>query len=355
MIMNDHLQGSARVLKSVGNVLLVGLLALALQVMPAAAAPFAYVTNVYSSNVSVIATATNTVVATIPLESLPQCSPSFFPGCVPFGVAITPDGAFAYVTNAADGTVSVIATATNTVVATIPIGVGVSPIGVAIMPDGAFAYVTGSGNVFVIATATNAVVATIPIFPVGSQPYGVAITPDGAFAYVAVGTFSGGSVTNGLVEVIATATNTVVATIGVGVSPTQVAITPAAKPGNKCPLTQGFWQNHPKAWPVTSLTLGSQTYTQAQLLTILTTTARGDVSLILADQLIATKLNIAHGSNPATVSTTITDADNLLSQFGTNRLPYNVRTSSAIGQQMVNDANVLDRYNNGDLTPNCTP
>src|SRR2546427_770555 len=120
MIMNDHLQGSARVLKSVGNVLLVGLLALALQVMPVAAAPFAYVTNVYSRNVSVIATATNTVVATIPLESLPQCSPSFFPGCVPIGVAITPDGAFAYVATEGASTVSVIATATNTVVATIP-------------------------------------------------------------------------------------------------------------------------------------------------------------------------------------------------------------------------------------------
>ena len=65
--------------------------------------------------------------------------------------------------------------------------------------------------------------------------------------------------------------------------------------------------------------------------------------------------NIAHGSDPAPVSATITDADSLLSQFGTNRLPYSVPTSSAIGQQMVNDANVLDRYNNGDLTPNCTP
>jgi hypothetical protein len=106
---------------------------------------------------------------------------------------------------------------------------------------------------------------------------------------------------------------------------------------------------------VTSLTLGSQTYTQAQLLTVLTTPVRGDASLILADQLIAAKLNIAHGSDPAPVSPTIAHADSLLSQFGTNRLPYNVPSSSAIGRQMVNDANVLDRYNNRDLTPNCTP
>src|SRR5262249_3006081 len=111
----------------------------------------------------------------------------------------------------------------------------------------------------------------------------------------------------------------------------------------------------PDAWPVTSLTLGSQTYAQAQLLTILTTPVRGDASLILADQLIAAKLNIANGSAPAPVSPTIADTDSLLSQFGTTRLPYSVKTSSPIGQQMVHDANALDSYNNGELTPNCTP
>src|SRR5205085_687709 len=48
--------------------------------------------------------------------------------------------------------------------------------------------------------------------------------------------------------------------------------TPVPESGsNACPLGQGFWKNHPGAWPVSSLTLGSQTYVQAQLLTILTT------------------------------------------------------------------------------------
>src|SRR5438067_658662 len=52
--------------------------------------------------------------------------------------------------------------------------------------------------------------------------------------------------------------------------------TPVPESGsNACPLGQGFWKNHPGAWPVTSLTLGSQTYMQAQLLTILTTPIRG--------------------------------------------------------------------------------
>jgi hypothetical protein len=121
-----------------------------------------------------------------------------------------------------------------------------------------------------------------------------------------------------------------------------------------CPRSQGFWKTHPDAWPVTSLTLGSQTYTQAELLALFDTPPRGDASLILVDQLIAAKLNIANGSDPTPISTTIADADSLLSGFA-GKLPYHVRPSSPTGQAMVNDATVLDSYNNGELTPNCTP
>jgi YVTN family beta-propeller protein len=53
---------------------------------------------------------------------------------VPHGVAITPDGAFAYVGNEYSSTVSVINTATNTVVDTVN-GVAVAPEGVAITPQ----------------------------------------------------------------------------------------------------------------------------------------------------------------------------------------------------------------------------
>jgi len=77
----------------------------------------AYVTDEFDSTVSVIDTATNTVVETIPV------------GAFPFGVAITPDGTRAYVTGLDSSIVSVIDTGTNTVVATIP--VGLAPAGVA--------------------------------------------------------------------------------------------------------------------------------------------------------------------------------------------------------------------------------
>jgi hypothetical protein len=126
-----------------------------------------------------------------------------------------------------------------------------------------------------------------------------------------------------------------------------------------CPQPQGYWKNNPGAWPVTSLTLGSQTYTKTELLKILKTATgtgpKADASLILADQLIAAKLNIANGSDdPAPVPSTITHADSLLSGYS-GKLPYKVKTSSANGQAMVNDASVLNNYNNAALTPGCTP
>ena len=116
---------------------------------PAQAAPFAYITNFSSNTVSILDTASNTVVATVPV------------GSNPYGVAVTPDGARVYVTNVSSNKVSVIATASNTLLATVPVGAG--PLGLAVTPNGAFVYVTNqySNNVSVIATANNTVVATV--------------------------------------------------------------------------------------------------------------------------------------------------------------------------------------------------
>ncbi len=157
--------------------------------------------------------ASNTVVATVPVGSLPQ------------GVAVTPDGTHAYVANEFSNTVSVIDTTSNTVVATVT--VGNRPLGVAVTPDGKHAYVTneGSNNVSVIDTATNIVVATVVVAPVGAAaPSAVTVTPDGKHAYVAILGFP-----NGAVSVIDTASNTVVATVPVGGSPLGVAVTPDGK------------------------------------------------------------------------------------------------------------------------------
>jgi YVTN family beta-propeller protein len=81
------------------------------------AAPYAYIANSGSASVSVIDTASDQVVATIPV------------GAAPWGVAVGPGGERVYVTNSNSNSVSVIDGATQTVIATIP--VGQRPMGIA--------------------------------------------------------------------------------------------------------------------------------------------------------------------------------------------------------------------------------
>jgi YVTN family beta-propeller protein len=133
----------------------------------------------------------------------------------PYGVAVSPNGSRVYVANSYEGTVSVIDTATNSLVNTIPAGGCLT--GIAVSPNNARVYVTASGTTYaycqggpenlvhVIDTATNAVVAAVPV---EEDPMGLVVTPDGSRVYVAN---SG----NDSVSVINTASNTVVATIGV--------------------------------------------------------------------------------------------------------------------------------------------
>ena len=156
------------------------------------------------NTVLVIDTGTNSVVATVTV------------GSAPFGVAITPDGAHAYVTNIRSHTVSVIDTGTNTVVATVT-GLGLAPHRIAITPDGTRAYVANTNVSFsVINIGTNTVVATVPA---GTNNNGMAVTPDGTRAYM-TDEFSGA------VLVIDTGTSTVVATVAVQSRAAEVAITP---------------------------------------------------------------------------------------------------------------------------------
>jgi YVTN family beta-propeller protein len=166
--------------------------------------------GVAGNTVSVIKTGRNKVVDTIRVGNLPA------------GVAVTPDGQHAYVTNRGDDTVSVINTKSHKVVATV--AVQDKPANVVFTPDGSRAYVAHLGDPFtipgttvsVIDTKTNTVAKSILV---GVGPLGVAVTPDGAHVYVV-------NVVSSNVSVIDTATDTVVKTVGVGRGPLAVAITP---------------------------------------------------------------------------------------------------------------------------------
>ncbi|WP_235283003.1 beta-propeller fold lactonase family protein [Methanosarcina sp. 1.H.T.1A.1] len=174
-------------------------------------APFVYITNDDSDNISIIDTATNIVTATVSV------------GDSPFGVAVNPDGKKVYVANSGSNNVSVIDTTTNNVTATI--NVGKSPKGIAVSPDGTKIYVVNSenGNVSVIDTATNNVTATVNV---GSVPYGVAVTPDGKKVYVTGGDLGND---NSNVSIIDTVTNNVIAVVNVEGIPYGIAVNPDGK------------------------------------------------------------------------------------------------------------------------------
>jgi len=242
------------------------------------AGTYAYITNEFSSTISVIDTATNTVTATVPAGYEPSgvavtpsgtkvyvanfylensentLSPSVDAksesskvttehvetnrgtisvidtatnkvtatvpvGSYPFGVAVNPTETKVYVTNRGSSTVSVIDTATNTVTATIPIETGAN--GIAVSPDGKKVYVTDldTSAVSVIDAATNTVTDTVNV---GYTPFGIAVSPDGKKAYVT-------NADSSTVSVIDTATNTVTATVPVGQWPLGVAVSPDGK------------------------------------------------------------------------------------------------------------------------------
>jgi YVTN family beta-propeller protein len=130
-----------------------------------------YVTNMVAGTVSVINTATQTVVKSILV------------GTEPFGCALTPDGTKLYVANFSSDTVSVISTATDTVIRTIALPASnPKPRGIAINTDGTV-YVTGflaqlraggvegaddgkEGHVTLINSATDTVSGTVTLNPI---------------------------------------------------------------------------------------------------------------------------------------------------------------------------------------------
>ena len=193
----------------------------------------AYVTNSNGTTVTIIDIATNTVTGTI----------SGFDG--PSGLVITPDGAHAYVNNyggpisgSGNGnTVSVVDLNANLIVATLtvgplPHGPPAAPAALAITPDGAYVYVVnyvdgnpGTGTISIIKTSDNSVqVNAITGF---SGPFAIAITPNGKYAYVTNFGSNNFSPVGNTVSVVDIASNTVAASITVGIQPAGIAIAPS--------------------------------------------------------------------------------------------------------------------------------
>ena len=100
-------------------------------------------------------------------------------GREPRFVALSPDNTRAYVSNAVDGTLSVIdLTAAAPVVAGNAIDVGIEPRGVAVTPNGSYAFVAGhtTGDVAIVRLSNQEVVGRVKT---GGNPYAIAISNDG--------------------------------------------------------------------------------------------------------------------------------------------------------------------------------
>jgi uncharacterized repeat protein (TIGR01451 family) len=169
--------------------MLAGLTAVGLGAAPAAAAPFAYVTNQFDNDLSQFDAPLASFEALNPLTPATAAT-----GTLPQGVAVSPDGKSAYVSNARDDTVSQYtinpSTGKLSVKSPATVAAGTTPDGVAVSPDSRSAYVANQGNdrvsQYTINPSTGKLSKKSPAtVATGTQPVAVAVTPNGKSAYVA--------------------------------------------------------------------------------------------------------------------------------------------------------------------------
>lgn len=112
-----------------------------------------------------------------------------------------------------------------------------------------------------------------------------------------------------------------------------------------CTYTQGYWKNHPGAWPVGGLFLGIDYYDASQILSIFNTPAKGNGLIFLAHQLIAAKLNVSNGASSTDVQPYIDAADALIGDL----LIPPVGAGYIAPEDASGLTEYLDHFNNGEL------
>ena len=177
----------------------------------------AYVTNGNSNSVSIIDVGLQAVVGTIPV------------GNTPTGVVFNASGSRAYVANFNGNDVSVIDVGTSSEIGSrIPVGTGASDL--VLTPNGARLYVTGFyGKSFTAIDVATSTPITTGFF--GSSAQGLDVSPDGSTVFVACKEKS-------WLCVVDVATNTVSTLVPMGSSPSDIAIRPDGTRGymtNKIP------------------------------------------------------------------------------------------------------------------------
>jgi YVTN family beta-propeller protein len=154
---------------------------------------------------------------------------SFFVNSGIQDIAISPNGAKAYIGNGSFDAIKVIDTSTDTVTQTIT-GAAMDdyPTSVALSPDGTELYVVHRGitpNVTIRNATTGAQIGDpISLGDFNTFPEAVAVTPDGDKLYIASTTTGGGKVS--VVDLTATPSPTVSTVTGISGNPAGIAITP---------------------------------------------------------------------------------------------------------------------------------
>jgi serine/threonine-protein kinase len=167
------------------------------------------------------ATAGGSETASAASVALPAVAGTIHVGQSPNYIAVAPNGKFAYVTNPGAGAITVLDTATNKVLKTIPIPEG-PPQSVSFSPDGQTAYVSVYGNrsvplVAFIDTATGAVTANVPVDNYTPDPS--TTSPDGRFLYVPNHNTALSGANENVVDVIDTVSKTLVGHVAVSANP----------------------------------------------------------------------------------------------------------------------------------------
>lgn len=173
-----------------------------------------YVANTPDGTISVIDTSTDRVVATIAVGKGPA---------VPI---FTRDGMRAYVNNTMDGTISELDVVNHQVVRTIRLPDGLTGSGFALSPRGDRAVLTKLGEPGFAVIVDLASGRASPAIPVGINSERVVITPDGKWAYVADGNPKGAG---GTVTVLNLDAGRAVKTIPVGKFPFNLIAMPDGK------------------------------------------------------------------------------------------------------------------------------
>jgi len=116
--------------------------------------------------------------------------------------------------------------------------------------------------------------------------------------------------------------------------------------------TPGYWKNHPEAWPVEEITIGSVTYTKEEAIAIMNTPEKGDKTYTLFRALVAAKLNVLIGNDSGCIQDTIDAADEWMANYGPVGNGVKAGGKNSPWREAEPLYKILDDYNNGLL---CAP